>query len=321
VVGSAGTAERATEEAAVDGRSARWRCTGLHWQDDRPVLGAVRGGVRHERVVEPGAVVGWRLGGPRRCSGPHLAGEEERRDCPHRAEIDPVAGAVLCVPCQQVDRGLALARDRILDDGRTYRLYLAWFGGDLVKVGLTAEQRGRSRLLEQGAPVFTFLARGSLPAVRRAELTVSGSGLARERFGVRAKAQQWWHLPGAADRRARIADVRAAALRLLAGHPLTTWPDGPVVDHVALFGLADGPPPAYREVTALADGATVCGTLRPPFGRLVFLDQPDGGEPVLLDTRRLTGWALRAAAPAPCSGVELRPHRRPPAPDVQAALF
>ncbi|MFD9126809.1 DUF2797 domain-containing protein [Kitasatospora sp. NPDC059571] len=303
------------------GQAARWRCTGLHWEDDRPVLGAVRGGQRHRRVVEPGAAVAWRVGGPRRCSGPHLPGEAERRACPHRAEIDPAGGAVLCPPCQQVDAGLALARDRILDDGRTYRLYLAWFGGDLLKVGLTGELRGRARLLEQGAPVFTFLARGPLPAVRRAELTVSGSGLARERFGVRAKAEQWWHLPGPQERHARVVEARAAALRLLAGHPLTLYPDGPVVDHVELFGLAEGPPRAYREVLALADGATISGTLRPPVGRQLFLEQPDGGEPLLLDARRLTGWALQPADAGASSGLDLRPHRRPPAPDAQGALF
>lgn len=305
----------------MDGPGAPWRCTGLHWQDDRPVLGAVRGGIRHERAVGAGTVVGWRVRGPRRCSGPWIAGETERRPCPHRAGIDPAGSGVLCPPCQGVDRGLALARDRILDDGRTYLLYLAWFGGGLLKVGLTAEQRGRARLLEQGAPVFAFVARGPLPAIRRAELTVSGAGLARERFGGRAKAEQWWHLPGSEERAARIAEARAAALALLAGHPVEAFPAGPVVDHVALFGLTDGPPKAYREVAALADGATLAGTLRAPVGRRLFLDQPDGTEPLLVDTLRLTGWGLAAAPPGPCSGVELRPHRRPAAPDAQAALF
>ncbi|WP_405014327.1 DUF2797 domain-containing protein [Kitasatospora sp. NBC_01539] len=305
----------------MDTHRAPWRCTGLQWQDGRPVLGAVRGALRHERVVEAGTAVSWQVRGPRLCSGPWLSGEPERRPCPHHAEIEPAGGAVLCAPCQTVDGGLALARDQILDDGRTYLLYLAWFGGDLLKVGLTGEHRGRARLLEQGAPVFTFVARGPLPAVRRAELTVSGSGLARERFGARAKAAQWWHLPAAAERAATVAEARVAVLAVLAGHPVETFADGPVVDQVALFGLTAGPPPAYREVVALADGATVSGTLRPPIGRRLFLDPPDGGEPLLLDALRLTGWGLAAAPPGPCSGVELREHRRPPAPDVQHALF
>ncbi|MEV8098425.1 DUF2797 domain-containing protein [Kitasatospora sp. NPDC085879] len=304
----------------MDGQ-AGWRCTGLHWQDGRPVLGAVLAGRRHERVVAAGTEVSWRLRGPRYCSGPWLAGETDRRPCPHRAEIEPSGGAVLCVPCQAVDRGLALARDRILDDGRTYLLYLAWFGGDLAKVGLTAEQRGHARLQEQGAPVFTVVARGPLPAVRRAELTVSGAGLARERFGVRAKAEQWWHLPGPAERAARVAELRAAVVGLLAGHPVELFPAGEVVDQVGLFGLTDGPPRTYREVVGLADGAAVSGTLRAPIGRQLFLDQPDGGEPLLLDARRLTGWGLSPAPSGPCSGVEVRAHRRPPAPDAQRALF
>ncbi|MEV6208474.1 DUF2797 domain-containing protein [Kitasatospora sp. NPDC051914] len=304
----------------MDGQ-AGWRCTGLDWRDGQAVLGAVRSGRRHERVVAAGTAVSWRLHGPRYCSGPWLAGEADRRPCPHRAEIEPSTGAVLCVPCQAVDRGLALARDRILDDGRTYLLYLAWFGGDLAKVGLTAEQRGRARLLEQGAPVFTVVARGPLPAVRRAELTVAGAGLARERFGVRAKAEQWWHLPGPEERAARVAELRAAVLGVLAGHPVELFPQGEVVDQVGLFGLSAGPPPVYREVVGLADGATVGGTLLAPVGRQLFLEQPDGGEPLLLDARRLTGWGLSPAPSGPCSGVELRRRRRPPAPDAQRALF
>ncbi|MFJ8431644.1 DUF2797 domain-containing protein [Kitasatospora sp. NPDC094019] len=298
-----------------------WVSTGLAWRDGRALLSAVHGRRTHEREVVPGTEVGWSLGGPRRCIGALLAGRDERTPCPHRAGIAPDGASVQCAPCQSVDRGLALARDRILDDGRTYRLYLAWFGEGLLKVGLTAEQRGTSRLLEQGALAWTFAARGGLPAVRRAELTLSSSGLARERFKARAKVEHWWEHGDTDHRRAVLTDARARAHELLHGHDVELLPGHPVVDHVAVFGLTGGAPDAYHAVEGLAHGAVVAGRLRAPIGRHLLLDRPDGEPPLLLDTRLLTGWTLTPAPGRPASGLSLVPRVRPEAPDTQEPLF
>ncbi|GAA3043261.1 DUF2797 domain-containing protein [Streptomyces lactacystinicus] len=303
------------------GRPAGWISTGLSWQDGRALLGAACGTRVHEREVAPGAEVGWLLGGPRRCVGAWLAGATERTPCPHHAVIDPAGGATQCPACQSVDRGLALARDQILDDGRTYLLYLAWFGEGLLKVGLTAEQRGDSRLLEQGALAYAFTARGALPAVRRAELTVAASGLARERYKSRLKTEHWWSHGDAPYRRTVLAEARAQAHRLLDGHAVELLADRPVVDHVERYGLAGGAPEAYREIVGLADGAVVAGRLRPPVGRHLFLDQADGSGPLLLDTRLLTGWTLGPVTGRGSTGLTLRERLRPPEPDTQEALF
>ncbi|WP_051711469.1 DUF2797 domain-containing protein [Streptomyces sp. NRRL S-350] len=298
-----------------------WISTGLSWHGGRAVLGAVRGTQVHERAVAPGTEVGWLLAGPRRCTGAWLAGAAERTPCPHRAVIDPDGAATQCPACQSVDRGLALARDQILDDGRTYLLYLAWFGEGLLKVGLTAEQRGDSRLLEQGALAYAFTARGALPAVRRAELTVAASGLARERYKSRLKTAHWWSHGDAPHRRTVLTEARAQAHRLLAGHAVELSADRPVVDHVERYGLAGGAPEAYREIAGLADGAVVAGRLRAPIGTHLFLDQADGSGPLLLDTRRLTGWTLAPAVGRPSEGLALQERVRPPEPDTQEALF
>jgi hypothetical protein len=94
-----------------------------------------------------------------------------------------------CAACAAADRGRALARDAISgDDGRTYHLYLAWSGPGLVKVGLTAADRGWDRLLEQGAITCTLLATGPYLPIRQAELRIAGTQLARERISSRAKA-------------------------------------------------------------------------------------------------------------------------------------
>ncbi len=298
------------------------------------MLTAVRGPREHRRAVHGGTHVGWLVGGPRRCTGVRTAGGHH--PCPYQAVVDPGGRSSQCASCQGADPGLMLARDRILDDGRTYRLYLAWFGTGVVKVGLTAEQRGTARLLEQGALGHTFVARGSLPGVRRAELTVAQAGLARERLSTRTKSDHWWSVPEPAARERELGGLRSAVLRLLAGHAIELLPDGPLADHVELFGLTDGAPPRYREVTALSAGATLSGVLRPPVGRHLLLDtgepgtgEPGTGEPgtgvpqppLLLDTRLLTGWSLAPAGPTPCAGLVLALRRRPEEPAEQEALF
>ncbi|MGA5703254.1 DUF2797 domain-containing protein [Peterkaempfera bronchialis] len=290
-----------------------WVATGLSWQDGRPVLAASNGRREHVRVVAAGDRLGWRLGGPRRCIGVWIAGEPQRRPCPHHATVEPAGGAVQCPACQSADQGLALARDRILDDGRSYALYLAWFGPGLLKVGLTAEQRGTSRLLEQAALAFTFAARGPLPAVRRAELTVAQAGLARERIAVPAKAEHWWDPSTPERRRHDLAEIRTAAMRALQGHAVHLLPDGPVVDQVELFGLTGGAPALYHRTAGLAAGAVVSGVVRSVVGRHLFLDQPPGHPPLLLDTRQLTGWTLTAVGDAhdtPTTGLDLREQRQ-----------
>ncbi|WP_371477798.1 DUF2797 domain-containing protein [Kitasatospora sp. NBC_00315] len=296
-----------------------WTATGLRWQDGRPVLTALNGAHEHRRTVTAGTSIGWQIGGPRRCAGVRTAGGHH--PCPYDAAVEPSGRASQCPSCQGADPGLMLARDQILDDGRTYRLYLAWFGTGVVKVGLTAEQRGTARLLEQGALGYTFVGRGSLPGVRRAELTVAQAGLARERLTTRTKTACWWGVPDAGPRQRELSELRTSVLRLLTGHAIELLPDGPLADHVGLFGLAAGAPPLYREVTALSDGATLSGVLRAPVGRHLLIDTEPAEPPLLLDTRLLTGWTLAPAGPAPCTGLGLALRRRPAEPAAQESLF
>ncbi|MFC9327448.1 DUF2797 domain-containing protein [Kitasatospora sp. NPDC057015] len=296
-----------------------WTATGLRWQGGRPELTARNGAREHARTVTTGTPVGWLVGGPRRCTGVRTSGGHH--PCPFAAEIDPGGKAVQCPSCQDADPGLALARDQVLDNGRTYRLYLAWFGPGVLKVGITAERRGTTRLLEQAALGYTFVGRGPLPGVRRAELTVAQAGLARERLTTRTKCGGWWGVPDPAARRHELAELRAAVLRLLSGHAIELLADEPLADHVDLFGLGAGAPPLYQEVTALGEGAALAGTLRAPVGRHLFLDTGPTDPPLLLDTRLLTGWTLTAAGGRPCAGFESEPRRRPDDRGAQGALF
>ncbi|CAM5506203.1 hypothetical protein SMICM304S_07997 [Streptomyces microflavus] len=82
-------------------------------------------------------------------------GERVPSGCGVRAQYrGPVPG--VCA----AGRAHSVAADTLLDDPRTYRVYLAWFGPGMVKVGITREERGAARLREQGAVAFTWLGRG-----------------------------------------------------------------------------------------------------------------------------------------------------------------
>ncbi len=194
------------------------------------------------------------------------------------------------------------ARNTAVDDGREYALYLAWFGPGLTKVGLTATERGTDRLAEQGALAFAWLARGRLPAVRTGEQRISANGLAPERRQRRTKLATWGKLP---DQTQRQEQLSAAYQQITDTVP---WPPGlgretcAVVDLVALFGL-DAFPDSCQEITTLASGAVLSGTVRCVIGRELLLDTPDG--PLLTDTRLLAGWPLHPSTAAP-TGLELR---------------
>lgn len=270
------------------------------------------------RPATPGSAVSWALQAPRRCTGTWTG--TNRRPCPAAAQIPAVGTDAQCPACAAADRGRQIASDTALgDDGREYLLYLAWFGPGLVKIGLTAADRGRDRLLEQGTITFTFLAAGPYTPIRQAERLAAATGLAAERISSQAKATAWWHLPPLGERTAQLT----AARDRLAGH--LTWPDRARLlpctptDQAADFGLDQLMPGAYTQVTGLEDRAVLSGQILLVIGRHLLLDTGIG--PLLADMRHATGWVIRPASPAAApAGLSLimRTH---PADDRQPSLF
>ena len=127
------------------------------------------------RPAVPGSPVTWTLHAPRQCTGAWTG--TSRRPCPAAAQVPADGTDPQCPACAAADRGRQIARDAALgDDGREYLLYLAWFGPGLVKIGLTAADRGRNRLLEQGAIAYTPLAAGPYTPIRQVERLASAAG-------------------------------------------------------------------------------------------------------------------------------------------------
>ncbi|MFF1956007.1 DUF2797 domain-containing protein [Streptomyces sp. NPDC058220] len=264
-----------------------WQCGGLRWADGVPVLVWRKGGGRRESALAYGRDLGFRTLGARSCAG------ARGNVCPVGALVAGRSTGGQCPECARLDRAHSVAADTVADDPRTYRVYLAWFGPGMVKVGITAEERGPARLLEQGAVTFSWLGRGSLMAARRTEELLRTALGVPDRIPYARKRAVRSALPGPVERAAEIERMHARAVAL------EGWPqslerlDFAAADHVGAFGL-DGVAPVTGVVGELVDGGCVAGRLVAAAGPDLHLATADGGL-VVLDTRLMSGWELAAA--------------------------
>jgi Protein of unknown function (DUF2797) len=289
----------------------------MGWRDGEAVMEWVAAG-RGKRTRASGLALGaelaFQVGDDRRCLGVWRAGR--RVPCVQGATLAPEARSGLCAECTALDRSNSIAADTRPDDPRPFAVYLAHHG-TAVKVGITAVQRGTARLLEQGALASLFLSTGTLMSARRSEHVLGAALGLPDRVATERKRE--------ARRRPGTADGRAAELRSVAGRvrALPDWPpdgqqprDPEVTDHAAAYGLpTDGLHPRAA-VGPLRPGSTVSARITCRVGTDLYLDEVDGapgGTPVLLDTRRLTGWSLQPSPPeapwtAPLTPLPHRPH-------------
>lgn len=214
--------------------------------------------------------------------------------CPVRAGVPGRSSGARCEECARLDRAHSVAADTIADDPQPYHVYLAWFGPGMVKVGITAVERGSARLLEQGAVCFAWLGRGPLMAARRAEEMLRAALKVPDRIPYAEKRVVRAGL-------ATTVEERSGELAVLHGRALSldTWPESlePVpfqaADHFGVFGL-DGLPAADGVVSELVAGGAVGGEVLAVAGPDLHLSTGRGV--VVLDTRLMTGWELTAPA-------------------------
>ncbi|MDF3302239.1 DUF2797 domain-containing protein [Streptomyces tropicalis] len=286
-----------------------WECAGLRWSADGPVL-AWRGG--RASALARGRSIAFRVAadGARTCVG------ARGHACPVHAVVPGRSTGARCEECARLDRAHSVAADTLADDPRPYRVYLAWFGPGLTKVGITAVARGPARLLEQGAVCFTWLGTGPLMAARRTEELLRAALGVPDRVPYAVKRAVRSALPATeAGRAAELADLHGRAA------VLDAWPESLArepfrpVDHGETFGLA-GLPDAAGEVRELIAGGEVRGELVAAAGPDLHL--ATGAGVIVLDTRLLPGWRL---GPGGGGGVTVpvRAFERPPG--VQDGLF
>ncbi|MGC4940997.1 DUF2797 domain-containing protein [Kribbella sp. DT2] len=285
------------------------RVTGLLWSGGEAQLEWVTGKVS---PLGLGTELAFVFGADRRCIG---IWRSRRLACSTSTVLEPTGRSPQCPDCQAMERSNSIAADTRLDDPRSFSVYLAHHGS-VVKVGITATERGEARLLEQGALSSTFISSGSLLGARRIEnLLMTTLGLPDRVSTTRKRAARGRPVETAA---------RSAALRDLAGRAAElSWPEGqtrcesPIRDHTTAYGLpADGlhPDAALRAPTA---GGTLAGEIACTIAGDIYLRTSLGV--VLLDTHLLAGWSLRAAEPGALVDVPLEPVAPPEI--EQDALF
>ncbi|MFD7277305.1 DUF2797 domain-containing protein [Streptomyces sp. NPDC059862] len=261
-----------------------WRCSGLRWAAGGPEL-VWSGGRASALTWGKRVAFGVVEGGVRTCAG------ARGHACPGRAGVPGRSTGARCEECARLDRAHSVAADAVPDDPRPYHVYLAWFGPGMVKVGITAVERGPARLLEQGAVCFSWLGAGPLMAARRAEELLRAALRVPDRIPYAEKRAVRAVLPGTeAERAAEIEELHGRAVTL------GGWPDSlarepfRAVDHVRAFGLK-GAPRAVGEVSELVAGGVVSGELVAAAGPDLHLATGGRGV-VVLDTRLMTGWGL-----------------------------
>ncbi|MFJ3962010.1 DUF2797 domain-containing protein [Streptomyces sp. NPDC090036] len=278
-----------------------WWCTGIRWKDGRPAIGWYGEG-RGERVSELayGQRIAFAARGERHCLGVWRAGK--RTACPTAEIVPGRTGNAQCPECARLDRSFSVAADTNAADPRTYRVYLAWFGPGMVKVGITAEERGPARLLEQGAVAWAWLGRGPLMATRRTEELLRAALGVPDRIAYARKRAVRARLPAAPDRAREVAELHAQAAAL------PGWPDSlervecEVTDHAGAFGLDEllGAAGPARVLTEMVPGGAVVGRLVGAAGPDLHL--ADG---LVVDTRLLAGWELTVPADEATTSVPM----------------
>ncbi|MFF4169766.1 DUF2797 domain-containing protein [Streptomyces sp. NPDC001744] len=261
-----------------------WRCRGITWDGGTAGLRWQGGRVS---TLAHGQPLAFRAVGVRRCPG------ARGNPCPLTAAVPGRATGGRCAECARLDRAHSVAADTVADDPQPYRVYLAWFGPGMTKVGITAEARGETRLLEQGAVAFSWLGRGPLMAARRTEEVLRQALGVPDRVAYERKRAARHVLPPAADRAREVEELYRRA-RAVGGWTETLEPlEFAPRDHAGVFHL-DGLPPLSGTVTELTDGGAVTGRLLAAAGPDLHLLAPDG-RCLALDTRLMGGWSLRGA--------------------------
>ncbi|MFI6640317.1 DUF2797 domain-containing protein [Streptomyces sp. NPDC050504] len=301
-----------------EGVGVEWWCAGGGWIDGRAVL-RWRGG--RVSSLAYGKPLAFRVVGERRCVGargnpcPH--GGAPGDGGPRGAVVAGRASQARCPECARLDRAFSVAADGVPDDPRTYRVYLAWFGPGLVKVGITAEERGAVRLLEQGAVAYGWLGRGPLMAARRTEELLRAALGVPDRVPYEKKRVARGALPPWPERAAELAALHGRAVAL-DGWAETLEPlEFAAVDHSEPFGLERVREAGVRGVVEqLVDGGVVAGRVVAAAGPDLHLGS------LVVDTRLLVGWQLVADGGEGGTTVPVRePRGEREAPGAQEGLF
>ncbi|MBE1876951.1 DUF2797 domain-containing protein [Myceligenerans pegani] len=308
-------------EVLTNFSNATWRLTGLVWTDDL-ATGADAAlewngidGRRRAGSVTVGAALALGAGPERSCVGVWRAGR--RIACPASTSIDPAATSGQCRDCAAMARSRSIATDTALDDPRDFTVYLAHHGAT-IKVGITAAERGRARLLEQGALSMLTLSTGTLLPARRCEALLT-TALGLPQRVTTSRKRQARHLPDTPAARSEELRELASRVRALDWPPGQHFTDEDPADLTPCYGLPDDGVRPSHALTRVSPGTMVAGTVRCRIGRDLYLT--DGDRLILVDTGLLQGWTFTRAPEPSATTADLERLGAPPPESHQDALF
>lgn len=288
------------------------RATGVSWSGETAHL--EWSDTEQSSPLRLGTDLFFTFGTDRRCIGFWRSGR--RLKCTTDTILAP-DGSAQCPDCHAMERTNSIATDTRLDDPRPFSVYLAHHGS-VIKVGITAAERGEARLLEQGALSSTIISTGPLVGARRVEGLLRSALQVTDRVSaVRKRAAR--AQPGSA------AERSTGLLALAARVAELPWPEGQqrrepkVSDHIAVYGL---PPDGLRATAAMLPpepGTVVGGRLICTIATDLYFETPAGL--VLVDAKLLAGWHLSGAKPGSAFTAPLEPLKPPIPPNNQDALF
>ncbi len=291
-----------------------WQVTGVSWAERMARLEwAGAGGALRSSELRLDAELAFVFGTDRRCIGFWRSGR--RLACSTETVLTAAGRSSQCADCQAMERSNSIATDTRLDDPRPFSVYLAHHGS-VIKVGITAAERGEARLLEQGALASTFISTGSLVGARRIEKLLTTTLGLPDRVSTSRKRRARDQPGSTAEREARLVSIAEQ----VAGLP---WPDGQsrseiqVRDHVAVYGLPAGGVRPDVELRTPVPAGVITGQIACTIGSDLYLRTSAGL--ALLDTHVLAGWTLGRAAAGAVLAVPLEKVELPPR--EQEALF
>jgi uncharacterized protein DUF2797 len=178
---------------------------GLYWGDGEPALfvrSRAKDGQEKRLPLHSGRHLRLAVRGPRRCVGYWHASNQRRHRCPAGRVLTGGRGGQ-CQDCERRGGGF-YARTGILTEDNEHAAalrhephvaYLALFGRNLVKVGVTAEWRKLNRVLEQGATAALFFAAGDGEVIRRLEAELVRQAGLPDKVTLKQKLQLLWEQP------------------------------------------------------------------------------------------------------------------------------
>lgn len=212
----------------------------------------------------------------RYCIGYKEFGKTERIPCPKNCSVTDNKDAQ-CFQCSQNDvsfiaktgYGLSKQANGLL--GLDHAVYLAYFPGDIIKVGVALWERREVRTLEQGATACLFIARANGTATRNLERRIHHDVGFTEWVRLNAKIKGLCEEPPSTGRAQKALIAAHAKVRELA--PSTILLKQPAYKYI--FPRYQIMPCVTDDtitlISKIAGGEKISGTLVGLYGKILFI--------------------------------------------------